>query len=610
MQDRLERVGIHVIAFLVARCQLLFMCPFVVPFFMATYLQKQSGIAMYIIVLLGVFSRIGLVGMVRYGSILLFLIGVLELTDRKKLFTNRVQLALASGVVLWAVTVPYQYIVTKDDRCILYACLESVIVFCATLIFEQGICGLQIWKVRACTMKEMLGLFSVFLVGIFGCSAKTMPFDFLITFMVATMLFRLLSRKMAKYTRKTAQEQIAATDEMMVRKIVGNRVYDFGQVFLSMKKMLELHEEERDDIELGGLSNMYISGDGLSLLNAVESQSNRLQEMRKNFIKQLGRVGEAIVSFPDEMVEPIEGRMMFEQAIVRQLARFGVTVLRVMAFQNADGRICVYMNCYAKKKHMVTGKDLAGKVGEVFDRSMVCVGAGDLLVGREGKFLTFMEQGKYMLTTGVMRKEKNGEGMCGDNFSISKLDTQKAVFMLSDGMGSGERAYWESEQVVDLLEQLLLAGFGRELAIELLNSFISFLEDGNVSSTLDLTMVDLYTGVADFIKLGASTTFIKHGTQVECIRSTSLPMGVLEQVEFDTCSRLLYHGDIIVMVSDGILDCILVEDRDAYLADLISKIDTHNAQGFAERMMECLEQIQMQPRKDDSTILVAALWEK
>lgn len=214
-----------------------------------------------------------------------------------------------------------------------------------------------------------------------------------------------------------------------------------------------------------------------------------------------------------------------------------------------------------------------------------------------------------MLTTGIVRKNREGEELCGDNFSVSKAAAQKAVLMLSDGMGSGESAYFKSEQIVELLEQLLSAGFCRELAIELLNSFISFLADGSISTTLDLTMIDLYTGTADFIKLGASTTFIKRGDRVECICSTSLPVGVLEQVEFDTCARKLYHGDMIVMVSDGVMDGIIFENRETYLAELIASVDTNNAQVMAEKIIEDIEVMQRGRLRDDSTILTAGVWE-
>ena len=87
-------------------------------------------------------------------------------------------------------------------------------------------------------------------------------------------------------------------------------------------------------------------------------------------------------------------------------------------------------------------------------------------------------------------------------------------------------------------------------------------------------------------------------------------MGVLEQVEFDTCKRLLYHGDIVVMVSDGVLDGIIFENKEEYLADLIAGMETSNVQMIAERIMEDVESMQRGGLKDDSTILAVGIWER
>jgi stage II sporulation protein E len=278
--------------------------------------------------------------------------------------------------------------------------------------------------------------------------------------------------------------------------------------------------------------------------------------------------------------------------------------------KDRDGRLQAYIRCCLKGDRIVPGKMLAKSVSYVVCKSMVCVERSDDLVSGQESLFSFIEQSRYTLTTGVVRKNRSGEVLCGDNFSMLKLDNGKAVCMLSDGMGSGENAYIKSRQVMDLLEQLLSAGFGRELAVELLNSFISFLTGGGGSATLDLTMFDLYNGWTSFIKLGASTTFIKREDNVECISSTSLPMGVLEEIEFDTCDRKLYHGDIVVMVSDGVLDGINVNDREGFLAQLIMDADTENVQKLSKIIMDEVERQQNGQLKDDSTILAIGLWER
>ena len=123
-------------------------------------------------------------------------------------------------------------------------------------------------------------------------------------------------------------------------------------------------------------------------------------------------------------------------------------------------------------------------------------------------------------------------------------------------------------------------------------------------------MVDLCDGMTDFVKLGASSTFIKRKNRVECIHSTSLPVGVLEQVEFDTCGRKLYHGDVIIMISDGILDGIIFENKETYLMELIASLDTNNAQVMAQEIIDDITRMNRGQLKDDSTVLVAVLWER
>lgn len=696
MQYNKEHVGIHILAFLVARCQLFFMYPFVVPFFMAAYLQERSGIGVFIALMLGVCTKAGYEQAIRYGIVIVFLLILLKSTENKNYFENNIQIAVASGMVLWAISMPYQYFVTKKDSSIVFAFLEGIIVVCAVLIVEQGIGSLRAGRARRFSTNErFVGLLVLIAVALFGCPGVNEPFQLLfclcsylvlydtycyessvgiamgsvtglvlafqtghisylaimiilscvitllkplgkignlmaylsgvillgilyektlkqpymlISALIAAALFCLYPRKQNAYRNNTLPD--VPSEELLVQKVVETRVHDFGQAFLAMEKMLEQHEGERQMVNTDGLSNIYLSGDGISLLNAVESQSNRLLEMRKNFIRQLGQVGQAIASFPEGMTKQSVTIESFENKVRTRLERMGVIVVKAMLFQDTNEKTQVYMECMVNDENIVTGKMLAQRVGKMIGTKLVCVGKGEEVLLKEPDLFHFVEDGKYMLTTGIRRRGREGEMQCGDNFSIIKLDTQRAVLMLSDGMGSGESAYVKSEQIVDLLEQLLMAGFCREIAIGLLNSFISFVTDGNVSSTLDLMMLDLYTGTADFVKLGASTTFIKRQNQVEYIRSTSLPVGVLEQVEFDTCKRLLYHGDMVVMVSDGILDSIIFENKEEYLADFIARMDSSNAQLMADAIMEDVASMQRNGLRDDSTVLVAGIWEK
>ena len=66
-----------------------------------------------------------------------------------------------------------------------------------------------------------------------------------------------------------------------------------------------------------------------------------------------------------------------------------------------------------------------------------------------------------------------------------------------------------------------------------------------------MSVFDLYTGQCEFVKAGASTTYIKRGEKVERISSTSLPIGVVQYLEIETTKKQLQSGDFVIMVTDG-----------------------------------------------------------
>ena len=92
---------------------------------------------------------------------------------------------------------------------------------------------------------------------------------------------------------------------------------------------------------------------------------------------------------------------------------------------------------------------------------------------------------------------------CGDSHMIRELDGDRLMMILSDGMGSGEEAARESMQTVKLLGRFLAADVPRELALETVNELMLARTDSDMFATVDLCVVDLVTGVAEFTKLAA-----------------------------------------------------------------------------------------------------------
>ena len=164
--------------------------------------------------------------------------------------------------------------------------------------------------------------------------------------------------------------------------------------------------------------------------------------------------------------------------------------------------------------------------------------------------------------------------------------------------------------VVDLLQKFIEAGFRKETAIKLMNSAMVLQGENDIYSTLDYGVVDMYTGKLELIKIGGAATYIKRGSEVECIDECSLPAGADVRMEVESTKRQLQNGDFLVMVTDGVIEYLHVRNPKENLADIISMIKTDNAGVLAESI---LEQVMFRTggyAMDDMTVLVTGIWEK
>ena len=177
------------------------------------------------------------------------------------------------------------------------------------------------------------------------------------------------------------------------------------------------------------------------------------------------------------------------------------------------------------------------------------------------------------MLTGVARRGKGCSKFNGDNFLISRLDCGKTTAAIADGMGSGKRAFIESRMVIELMENCIDAGYDEHAALDLINA--DYIAGGSKfvnPVTMDMSVIDCNTGIMSCIKMGAAATFIKRDSSVEVIKSTTLPLGVLEKVDYERVNKKLYNGDYVIMVSDGLLDNIPNVDKEKIFADIINTI--------------------------------------
>ena len=127
-------------------------------------------------------------------------------------------------------------------------------------------------------------------------------------------------------------------------------------------------------------------------------------------------------------------------------------------------------------------------------------------------------------------------------------------------------------------------------------------------STIDASIFDLYSGKCEIVKAGASTTFIKRGNQIEGIRSTSLPLGVVAKLELDQVTLDLADSDMLIMVTDGVMDALPVGEQEFVMKMLIEGTQLHNPKEFAHHILEQVLQCSGEVPLDDMTVVVIGIW--
>ncbi len=219
------------------------------------------------------------------------------------------------------------------------------------------------------------------------------------------------------------------------------------------------------------------------------------------------------------------------------------------------------------------------------------------------------EAQRYQIATGIARMNKSGT-VSGDNYSFIELKDGKFMLALSDGMGTGPKAALESNTTITLLEKFLYAGFDKDVALKAINSMMLLKSNEETYSTIDMTVINQYTGEVEFVKIGAVSTFIKHGDEVQVIRNGTLPVGILSHIDVELVKKKLTEGDFVIMVTDGVLDCNkVIVDKEKWLADMIMNMDTRNPQRIAEDIIQSCLEANGGVAPDDMTVMAAKVWE-
>ena len=346
------------------------------------------------------------------------------------------------------------------------------------------------------------------------------------------------------------------------------------------------------------------------------SWQNQMVDAKRIMSQQLMGISEIVEGLLYEVRQKETIKSDFSQKIINGFAKKDIEVKNVIILENAHGKYIVSLERAACRMKSRCFKDAARIVSQSLGCKMVpSKRTCNSSYSPHAKCtLNFMEEPKFRIRSGAAYAKKDGSEHSGDCHSIMEIRGQEAILALSDGMGSGEKAKAESEAAMGLLKDFLEAGFSRELALRLINSVLVLKDGSERFSTMDICAIDIHTGLAQFIKFGAASTFIKRGDSVSQIVSESLPMGILSEVDAEVCRHNVAGGDIIVMITDGVSDSGETEEdtstQNNWVAQALSNFDSKDPQDIADYLIKLAKERSNDEIKDDMTILCAKVQSK
>lgn len=336
---------------------------------------------------------------------------------------------------------------------------------------------------------------------------------------------------------------------------------------------------------------------------------NRFLESRDAVMVQFEEMAGILEEFSGQMERAADVTAKWEPALQAVLKKRRIAAENVLVLQYEEQQREVFFTARMTNGRCMTARDAAALVGRAMKGTWSPAPDGKTIITKNAAAFRFVEDGNYRILYGCSRVPRGGEEISGDSYTVKNRLPGQAILSLSDGMGSGRIANEDSEKVIELTEQLLETGFSARAALKLVNTVLLLTGRNDRPATLDLCLVDLYSGVLEAMKLGAVASFVMGHENVEILESEHVPAGIINPVEPVLLSRKLWDGDRVVMVSDGILDAMPGEKKEEAFCDFLAGLPEAGPQETAEMIMTYALALDGEP-KDDMTVLVGGVYER
>jgi sigma-B regulation protein RsbU (phosphoserine phosphatase) len=197
----------------------------------------------------------------------------------------------------------------------------------------------------------------------------------------------------------------------------------------------------------------------------------------------------------------------------------------------------------------------------------------------------------------------------GDYFGFHRIEGNRWAPVLGDVTGKGAPAALLVSTFDSALRVLLQPlGVGTDLA-DRLNQHIWESSATNMFITLVVADLDPDTGVLRYFNAGHNDGLaIRTGGEVEHLKSVGPPIGLLEESQYRMQSLELGPGDLVCIYSDGITECIALDEEEFEMERLTDVLQQHRERPLDEILAAIDHAVTDfgagQPQGDDQTVIL------
>ncbi|ANE45981.1 stage II sporulation protein E [Paenibacillus swuensis] len=332
----------------------------------------------------------------------------------------------------------------------------------------------------------------------------------------------------------------------------------------------------------------------------------QIQDSRQIVADQLFGVSQVMEDLAKEIRREGQELFMQEEQIRQTLEELGLSIHSIDVISLDEGNVEIEIIHQYTKGFDECRKIIAPLLTDILGEHIAVKSEQYSAKGTGYYTVVFGSAKEYEVETGIACAAKGGDLLSGDSFSIVELSNGKFAVAISDGMGNGERARAESSTALSILQQLLDSGMDEKLAVKSVNSVLLLRSSDEMYATVDVAIIDQYSALTTFVKIGSTPSFIKRGDLVIPVHANNLPVGIIQDIDVDLITAQLEPGDVLVMMTDGIYDAPgHTVNKELWMKRMILELNTDDPQEMADRLIDVAVRYHEGSIYDDMTVVVA-----